>query len=240
VIVNSLSIGGAPHLQFYNVTRLARQSLVLFLVGALPAVLGTASARAGACDRQTVSTTPSAEQMGTAILINEVRDNPYGERHVGSVCWRLDRITAAGQADKLVVHADVDIPDFEMRMAMDFDHNGDRSTSASHFVTITFEQPPELVREVITVPGIILKHSEKTAGTPFAALGTKIAKGSFLVSLSGHEADLKRNLQLLKERSWFDIPLVYANQRRAVLAVEKGYRGDQIFREAMAEWERTR
>jgi hypothetical protein len=27
---------------------------------------------------------------------------------------------------------------------------------------------------------------------------------------------------MLKERSWFDIPVVYNNNRRAILALEKG------------------
>jgi hypothetical protein len=38
-------------------------------------------------------------------------------------------------------------------------------------------------------------------------------------------------LQLLKERSWFDVPLVYANQRRAIIAFEKG-----ALDEAFAAW----
>jgi hypothetical protein len=44
-------------------------------------------------------------------------------------------------------------------------------------------------------------------------------------------------LQLLKERSWFDVPLVYANQRRAIIAIEKGVPGERAFNEAFAAWE---
>ena len=139
------------------------------------------------------------------------------------------------------MHADVDIPDLAMKVTMDFSQNTDRSVSASHFVAMTFEQPLNVAGgEVVTVPGIMLKYSERARGMPFAALATKISKGSFLVGLSGLENDRQRNLQLLKERSWFDIPMVYANQRRGILAVEKGSRGEQMFREAMAEWERSR
>jgi hypothetical protein len=43
-------------------------------------------------------------------------------------------------------------------------------------------------------------------------------------------------LQLLKERSWFDIPLVYANQRRAIIAIEKGAPGERAFQDAFAAW----
>ena len=47
---------------------------------------------------------------------------------------------------------------------------------------------------------------------------------------------MQRNLQLLKERSWFDIPLVYNNGRRAILAIEKGTPGERAFKEAFAAW----
>jgi hypothetical protein len=36
-------------------------------------------------------------------------------------------------------------------------------------------------------------------------------------------------------RSWFDIPIVYANGGRAILAMEKGAPGDQAFAEAFRE-----
>jgi hypothetical protein len=55
-----------------------------------------------------------------------------------------------------------------------------------------------------------------------AGLAVKVTDGFFLVGLSNVDADRTRNIQLLKERSWFDVPLVYANQRRAIIAIEKG------------------
>ena len=43
-------------------------------------------------------------------------------------------------------------------------------------------------------------------------------------------------MQLLKERAWFDIAIVYTNGRRAILAVEKGSPGDRAFADAFAAW----
>ena len=63
--------------------------------------------------------------------------------------------------------------------------------------------------------------------------------GFFLVGFSNVEADRKRNLELLKEREWFDIPLVYTNARRSILAIEKGPSGDRAFADALAAWEKT-
>ena len=230
----------ASHSQPCRMMRLARMCALLLLMCMLLASQTTIPAKAGACDNQTVSTSDRHQQLSTAVLINEIDTTPYGERHAGSVCWSLDLIKAAGQPDKVVVHADIDIPDLAMKMAMDFSQNTDRSAAASHFVTMTFEQPPDVAGgEVENVPGMMLKLSERSKGIPFAALATKTAKGSFLVGLSNREDDRRRNLQLLKERSWFDIPLFYASKGRGILAVEKGYRGEQVFREAMAHWERA-
>ena len=52
----------------------------------------------------------------------------------------------------------------------------------------------------------------------------------------GSRADRACNIQLLKERSWFDVPLVYTNQRRAIIAIEKGAPGERAFNDAFAAW----
>jgi hypothetical protein len=67
-------------------------------------------------------------------------------------------------------------------------------------------------------------------------LAVKVTDNFFLIGLSNVEADRGRNLQLLKERSWFDIPLVYANQRRAIVALEKGAPGERAFTDAFGVW----
>ncbi len=45
---------------------------------------------------------------------------------------------------------------------------------------------------------------------------------------------MHRNLEMLKERPWFGIPIVYNNGRRAILAIEKGAPGERAFQEAFA------
>ena len=48
---------------------------------------------------------------------------------------------------------------------------------------------------------------------PLAGLAVKVTPGFYLIGLSNQEADKERNLQLLKERGWFDIPVTADNQR---------------------------
>jgi hypothetical protein len=81
-----------------------------------------------------------------------------------------------------------------------------------------------------------MKQAEQTRGAPLAGLAVKVTSGFFLVGLSAVDADRQRNIQLLKERSWFDVPIVFNNGRRAILAVEKGTPGDRAFNDAFSTW----
>ena len=66
---------------------------------------------------------------------------------------------------------------------------------------------------------------------------TEVMNGFFVIGLSADDTDVQRNEQLLKDRSWFDIPIVYINGVRAILAMEKGSQGDRTFAEVFAAWE---
>jgi hypothetical protein len=57
-----------------------------------------------------------------------------------------------------------------------------------------------------------------------------------MVGLSSVDADMQRNVQFLKERSWFDIPVVYGDGKRALIAIAKGTSGERAFAEAFVAW----
>jgi hypothetical protein len=104
---------------------------------------------------------------------------------------------------------------------------------------MTFSVPSDFAdRGIGNVPGLMLKSSERSVGIPLQAVTVRIADGVFLSGLSDSEIDVGRNERLLKERGWFDIPIVYANQHRAILAIEKGVSGHQAFEAAFAAWAR--
>jgi hypothetical protein len=71
---------------------------------------------------------------------------------------------------------------------------------------------------------------------PLSGLAIKVRSASFLLALSSVETEAQRNLELLKERRWVDIPVVYDNGRRAIIAVEKGTVGERAFEEAFRAW----
>lgn len=181
---------------------------------------------------------PVAPVAQKVVLYDEDPSDPKGKQYVGSVVWRLEPIKASGnQKADVAVRADIEIPDRKFKMTMSFRRNTDSSLPASHTAELTFILPPDFPGgSVSNVPGILMKSNEQARGTPLAGLAVKVTDGFFLVGLSNVDADRGRNVQLLKERSWFDVPLVYANQRRAIIAIEKGAPGERAFNDAFAQW----
>jgi len=186
----------------------------------------------------TSSDQPVAPVAQRVVLYDEDPSDPKGKQYVGSVVWRTEPIKATGdQKPDIAVRADIDIPDRKFKMTMSFRRNTDTSLPASHTAELTFILPPDFAGGgVSNVPGILMKSNEQARGTPLAGLAVKVTDGFFLVGLSNVDADRSRNIQLLKERSWFDVPLVYSNQRRAIIAIEKGAPGERAFNEAFAAW----
>ena len=172
------------------------------------------------------------------VLYDEDPSDPKGKQYVGSVIWRTEPIKASGnQKPDIAVRADIEIPDRKFKMTMSFRRNTDSSLPASHTAELTFILPQDFSGGGVgNVPGILMKSNEQARGTPLAGLAVKVTDGFFLVGLSNVDSDRARNLQLLKERSWFDVPLVYVNQRRAIIAIEKGAPGERAFNDAFATW----
>jgi hypothetical protein len=161
-----------------------------------------------------------------------------GKRFVGSAIWRTETVTARlGQPPELAIRADIEVPERKLAVTWSLRRNNDKGLPATHTVEIMFKLPPDFPAGGISnVPGILMKQGEQTRGVPLAGLAVKVTPGFYLVGLSNQEADKERNLQLLKEWGWFDIPVVYNNNRRAILAMEKGSPGERAFAEAFKAW----
>jgi hypothetical protein len=176
-----------------------------------------------------------------AVLYDEDPSDPKGKQYVGAVVWRTEQVKASSsQKPDIAVRADIEIPDRKFKMTMSFRRNLDTSLPASHTVELTFILPQDFAGgRVANVPGILMKSNQQARGTPLAGLAVKVTDGFFLVGLSNVDADRSRNVKFLKELLWFDVPLVYANQRRAILAIEKGSPGEQVFADAFSVWGET-
>jgi len=184
------------------------------------------------------ATAPAAAVAQKVVLYDEDPNDPKGKRYVGSALWRTETVSPGpGLAPELAIRADVEIPERHMRMTFSLRRNTDKALPASHTIEIMFTLPADFQEGGVgSIPGVLMKQNEEARGVPLAGLAVKVTNGYFLIGLSAVDVDVQRNIQMLKDRDWFDIPLVYTSSKRAILALEKGTPGARAFEEAFRAW----
>jgi hypothetical protein len=184
------------------------------------------------------ATAPAAAVAQKVVLYDEDPNDPKGKRYVGSALWRTETVSPGpGLAPELAIRADVEIPERHMRMTFSLRRNTDKALPASHTIEIMFTLPADFQEGGVgNIPGVLMKQNEEARGVPLAGLAVKVTNGYFLIGLSAVDVDVQRNIQMLKERDWFDIPLVYTSGKRAIMALEKGTPGARAFEEALRAW----
>ncbi|MBI4367116.1 MAG: hypothetical protein HY543_09885 [Deltaproteobacteria bacterium] len=181
---------------------------------------------------------PAAAVAQKVVLYDEDASDPKGKRYVGSALWRTETVSPGpGLAPELAIRTDVEIPERRLRMTWSLRRNTDKALPASHTIEVMFTLPADFAEGGIgNVPGVLMKQTEDARGVPLAGLAVKVTNGYFLIGLSAVDTDVQRNIKLLKERDWFDIPIVYTTGKRAILAIEKGTPGSRAFEEAFRAW----
>jgi hypothetical protein len=205
-----------------------------------PAVRPKIADRIGQAGQTTpdAANAPAAAVAQKVVLYDEDPNDPQGKRYVGSALWRTETVSPGpGLAPELAVRADIEIPERKLRMVWSLRRNTDKALPASHTIEIMFTLPADFPEGGIgNVPGVLMKQNEQARGVPLAGLAVKVTNGYFLIGMSAVDVDQQRNIQLLKERDWFDIPVVYTSGKRAILAIEKGTPGTRAFEEAFRAW----
>jgi hypothetical protein len=206
-----------------------------------------------------VATAPNSERIGQAGQAQQQRDQPKvqeavapgrvvlyeedpndsnGKRYTGTVVWSLENEPAGpGQPMDKAIRGDISIPERNMTVTFTIRRNTDKDLPSSHTVSINASLPADFSHGGIQeIRGLLMKQGESTRGVALAGLSVKVKTGFFLIGLSATEGDVQRNISMLKERNWFDIAIVYNDNRRAILAVEKGLQGDRVFSDAFGAW----
>lgn len=175
-----------------------------------------------------------------ASLIEADPNDPQGKRYVGSVVWRTETIPGgAGSAPELTIRGDIEIPERRMKVTWSMRRNTDKTLPASHTVEIKFDLPADFAAGgIANVTAVVMKQSEEARGSKLAARIAKVTNGFFLIGLSAADTDVQRDRQLLKDRPWFDIGIIYTNGTQAILALEKGESGNRAFAQAFAAWDK--
>ncbi len=177
-------------------------------------------------------------QAQRAALFEETPGNAAGTLMQGAVVWRTQTVSVGpGQPPDLALLGEVSIPERRMTVTITIRRNLDQTLPASHTIEILYALPRDFqFGGVAEVPGVLMKVSEQARGVPLVGQAVRVTNGFFFVGLSGFDMDRNNNIQALKTRPFFDIPMRYDSGRRAILTVEKGAAGDRAFEEAMQAW----
>jgi hypothetical protein len=183
------------------------------------------------------TTTDAAVGGRPAVLYEEPLDAAAGMAGVtpvdAVVSWRFVEHGSTGPE----ILADLEVPERGISIRLVLRQNADPSLPASHLVAAVINTSPDFPgRGIRSVPRLVLKASEDERGEPLIGAPAKIADGFFWIALSATESDVGRNLLLLRERAWIDLPLVYDTGQRAILSFEKGPEGAEVFESALAAW----
>jgi hypothetical protein len=164
-------------------------------------------------------------QLGADLY--EEDPKPAGRLYPGSVHWHAEQVAgAAGEPPDLTAQADIEIPKLKLKVMLSIRQNRDAIPPASPRLEIHFTVPPDFAHKGIdSISGILM-----SGFVPLALSTVKVSGNSFEFDLE--RLGLDRNLQLLKERTWFYVPLVYVDGGRALLSIEKDPRGERAFRDA--------
>lgn len=155
----------------------------------------------------------------------------------GAVVWTLKHEKADNGKDEAIVQAQVTAPDRGLSALISFKRNLDPSLPASHLVELVFSLPKTFEGGAIeSVQRIALKQTEQDRGDPLIAVPAKITDDFHMIALNDYADARDFNLRLLQTRNWIDIPVTYRNGRRALITMEKGSTGTEVFSQAIREW----
>jgi hypothetical protein len=173
-----------------------------------------------------------------ALLLDAPEEQERVKTFVGNVVWRLDNVSRGpGQPLAVGVRAEIDLPDAKLKAVMLIQKNTDATLPASHTIELRF-----MPAEGGPVPGIAqiqtpqLRREEVATGDGLIGVPAPILRNYFLIGLTRGSVAETRNVDLIRNRGWFDVPMLLSDQRIAKITFEKGSAGERIINEAFDAW----
>lgn len=115
--------------------------------------------------------------------------------------------------------------------------NSDPSLPASHLMEVDFKVSDTFIGGTIAnLPGVLLKNEELVPGTALVGASARVVGNSFLFALSATPADAATNTDLLENRRWMDLAVVYGTGRNAIITLEKDETAQALFDKVFATW----
>jgi hypothetical protein len=193
-----------------------------------------ANADAGSTAAPAAATTNGAQKM---LLYEEKLGQSAPTAIAGTVTWSLQQEASDDGRPEPTIQGQLSVPDKGLSALLTIKKNDDASLPASHLIELVFSLPENFEGGGIdSVQRIAMKKSEQDRGNALVAVPAKITDDFHMIALNDFDEAKKANLELLRTRDWIDIPITYRNGRRALLTLEKGSTGKQVFDEALNKW----
>ncbi|GGF04127.1 hypothetical protein H1W37_11465 [Stappia taiwanensis] len=183
------------------------------------------------------ATTGSPAVAQRAILYEEGAEaGSAGQASAGNAVWRVEEETIDGRKET-VLRMRVEVPERNIAADLTLKPNRDSALPASHLLEVRFELPDNFAGQGVgQVPGLVMKTTEEARGDALIGASVKVSDDLFWVALSNLPDEQERNLTLLRDRGWIDIPMLYENGKRAILTLEKGTPGTRAIEQATDAW----
>ncbi len=168
-----------------------------------------------------------------AIYYFQGAEGSPGQATEGTVAWaEITRDTGPA------IQATLRLAERDVTTTVTIYKNSDPSLPASHLVEVQFGGALG-GSPVQRVPALVMKQTEQARGQPLTGAAVPVTDNLFWIALSDDADQVTQNLQLLREGSWFDIPILFTDGTRALLTFEKGIPGDKVFETVMSGWTPT-
>jgi hypothetical protein len=174
-----------------------------------------------------------------AIFYEERTTASSSTAEAGATVWSVVQESPGGDLPpEPAIRAEVSVPSKGLQLRMTIRRNADASLPASHIIEMIFLTSERFEGGGIdNVLRVAFKQTEAAAGNQLLGIPAKIADGYFLIALSDVPEEREFNLQLMRQQSWIDIPIVYSSGRRALVTMERGVPGDRAFIDVLATWQ---
>lgn len=155
----------------------------------------------------------------------------------GGITWTAVRENGPDGKPDPQIQGRINVPERGISALLTVKRNTDSSLPASHIIEVVFSVPADFEGGAIeNLQRIAMKRTEQDRGDPLVAVTAKVTDDTYLVALNDFEDVVKRNMELLSTRGWIDIPITYRNGRRALITLDKGTTGGNVFQQVMREW----
>lgn len=186
------------------------------------------------------ATAPESQPLGVSqkmILYEERLGQQSLEVKPGTVVWTLVSEPSSEGPDNQVIRGEINNPDTGLSALLTIKKNNDPSLPASHLIEIVFAVPEGFTGGSIDqLQRVSFKQTEADQGSPLIAVPAKITQDFYMVALNDLAEATQVNTELMRQRNWIDIPVVYANGRQALITLEKGATGTEVFNQALDAW----